>query len=114
MLNTGDYLDYCVCKEDNMDKNFSEKVALHSTNYKVDQSKIHPIVFSDKLAISFESYSFLKQICKNINAVLTRVGVSIIKSNCMRADIYYNRLSDKREENIEILQDKMMDSAPRN
>ena len=32
----------------------------------------------------------------------------------MRADIYYNRLSDKREENIEILQDKMMDSAPRN
>ncbi|MDQ1317941.1 MAG: hypothetical protein QG588_1596 [Candidatus Poribacteria bacterium] len=47
VINTGDYLDYCICKEENMEKNFDEKVALHSTNYRVDPSKIHPIVFSE-------------------------------------------------------------------
>jgi len=56
VLNTGDYLDYCICKVENMDKNYIEKEALHSKNYKVHASKIHPIVFSENLSVHPRTY----------------------------------------------------------
>ena len=32
----------------------------------------------------------------------------------MRAELYYNRIMEKREENVQILYDKMQDSTPKN
>lgn len=51
VLNNGSYLDYCICKEHNMDKNYNEKVNLHAHGYNVSEDRIHPIVFSEELGM---------------------------------------------------------------
>ena len=100
-------MDYCICKLDNMERNYNEKLHTHAKNYNVPLFKIHPIVFSESLSAHILTYEYLKRICKNINALLTRVGVTIVKCNTIRANLYAERLQEKREENTDLLYNKM-------
>ena len=97
-----------------MERNYIEKQNDHAHGYGISISKSHPIVFSESLSMHIQSFEYVKRISKNIFALLTRVGVTIVKCNTIRANCYQERLQERREENTELLFDKMKDVAPKN
>jgi hypothetical protein len=49
-----------------------------------------------------------------MNKLLTKVGTTIIKANTIRRELYFKKLDERREENTDVLYDKMKDVASRN
>jgi len=96
-----------------MDASYSRKLNHHMEHYKLPAQNIHPVIFGENLSINFTSFQYLKKVCNNVNAVLTRVGHTIIKSQLTKSDIYYELVEAKRSEWVDTNHDKIESLNPR-
>jgi len=96
-----------------MDDKYTRKLNHHMKHYKLPAQKIHPIVFGENLSINPTSFEYLKKVCGNVNAVLTRVGHTIVKCLLTKSDIYYELIEAKRTDWVDTNHDKIESLNPR-
>ncbi|CAL5978968.1 Hypothetical_protein [Hexamita inflata] len=79
-----------------INREYTQKLETHSTNYEVHTSQIHPIILSDQRTIHPESLKKINQFCR-INKFLRSTARSIIKSHGNRTRPYYEAAKQHAE-----------------
>ncbi|CAL6048363.1 RT/endonuclease [Hexamita inflata] len=80
-----------------MNREYTQKLETHSTNYEVHTSQIHPIILSDQCTIHPESLKKINQFCR-VDKFLRSTARSIIKSHGNRTRIYNEAVKQHAEE----------------
>ncbi|CAL6075244.1 Hypothetical_protein [Hexamita inflata] len=84
-------------RDPTMNREYTQKLETHSTNYEVHTSQIHPIILSDQCTIHPESLKKINQFCR-VDKFLRSTARSIIKSHGNRTRIYNEAVKQHAEE----------------